>query len=227
MEDMAFKPHFLKRLFTTKSKRIWFPHQLWLFFKFSDELLIMKTNNRFCIDFPCWLLPDSRFVEQPLLSDWVILKWWITCVSFIQRGYGEVWPPMGKVILVFFFFFDECRPHLAVTLGLDISATGFKEILLMRNTKKTHFERHIHLLVQSVDLSVSNSYTQIASHWVSLQCITIWDFWGCDSKNIHETLEPWTDLLTLLMIRLWASPRQTCQTDTLWGLSTEWWCSIL
>lgn len=114
MEDMAFKPHFLKRLLTTKSERIWFPHQLWLFFKFSDELLIMKTNNRFCIDFPCWLLPDSRFVEQPLLSDWVILKWWITCVSFIQRGYGEVWPPMGKVILVFFFFFwwmsaSSCR----------------------------------------------------------------------------------------------------------------------
>lgn len=126
------------------------------------------------------------------------------CIIHSHSGYRGVWPQTGKPHLSFLM---TVGPYFAVTLGLDISGIDLKESLLMRNTKRLILKDISTLCVCLLLSYVSHTHThtrthtQIQSHpvwWVSLRALKT----GCGSQNIHETLEPWTDLLALLMIRL-------------------------
>lgn len=156
-------------------------------FKLYDELPIMKTANRSCVDLLHWLLPDIRSVEQLLISD--LSVWWILCVSFIQRGYRGVWPQTRKPHLSFLM---TVGLHFTVTLGLDISVIGFKESLLMRNRKtKPSFYLSIYFFLQ---FPCTHRYSLLSSCVVGLTVgIKTNALCKCDSQNIHETLEPRTN----------------------------------
>lgn len=65
------------------------------------------------------------------------LPQWIPPKSFIHRGQGRVWPQMGEPHLSLLMTFGS---HFTVALDLDSRVIGFKETLLIRNTKRLEFE---------------------------------------------------------------------------------------
>lgn len=131
------------------------------------------------------------------------------CVIHSHSGYRGVWPQMGKPHLSFLM---TIGPHFTVTMGLDISGIGFKESSQMRNTKRLIL-KDVSILCFCLLLSYASCYnththtrTLVSSCMVGLNAgIKNQAFWGCGFQNIHKTLEPWTDLLALLMIRLWGA----------------------
>lgn len=134
-------------------------------------------------------------MQQPLLPDWSAGRTSPAYHPF--RGVTEEFGPrLESHICHFWLPLASRSPSHRAWLRCHWCQRQFAN----EEYKKSRFERRFHSLFPTV----YDTHTADTVLYHPVWQVSSWAFKASVTQNIHETLEPWTHLLALLMIRLWA-----------------------